>query len=90
MVDHPASEPPAEPASRGWVVRATSAATEAVDADVRTFIVGCDTDEEAVARVRSHAAATGKPRIAALRRLGEDEVSRLILKRNEVRPYDGP
>jgi hypothetical protein len=90
MVDHPANDPPAEPASHGWVVRITSTAAEAVEADVRTFVVGCDTDDEAVAEVRSHATVTGKPRIAALRRLGEDEVSRLELKKNEIRPYEGP
>jgi hypothetical protein len=90
MVDHPANVSRTEPASHGWVVRVTGAATDAVEADVRTFVVGCDTDDEAVAQVRNHATMTGKPRIAALRRLGEDEVSRLDLRRNEVRPYDGP
>jgi hypothetical protein len=88
MIDHPANVPdPVQPASHGWVVRVASADAEG---DVRTFVVGCDTDDEAVAQVRSHATMTGKPRIAALRRLGEEEVSRLALKRNEVRPYDGP
>ena len=78
MVEHPL-----ELASHGWVVRA------AAEAETRTFVVGCDTDDEAVAQVRSHATMADRPRIAALRRLDEDEVDRLALKKNEVRPYEG-
>jgi len=79
-------DPNPEFAASGWVV-ATDLADIGQPSDLRFFAVGLAEADEAVEAVLRYPGLAREDRRFAIRRLSQEEVSRLELRAQAVRPY---